>query len=92
MTCAGRSLAARATVVDDEAAKRAIIVDHPVWATWIFRMPEFLVFTVLWPFVRWVAPRFVRTRPLVVIRLDASEADRILGACEARPPAGAPAS
>jgi hypothetical protein len=63
----------------DLAAKQAIFVDHPVWATGLVRMPEMLVFTVLWPLVRaGGGRRFVRTRPLVVMRLDASEADRIL--------------
>ena len=71
-------LAAHAHVVDDLAAKQAIFVDHPVWATGLVRMPEVLVFTVLWPLVRAGGRRFVRTRPLVVMRLDASEADRTL--------------
>jgi deazaflavin-dependent oxidoreductase (nitroreductase family) len=78
VTSAGRVLAAHAHVVDDLAAKQAIFVDHPVWATGLVRMPEVLVFTVLWPLVRAGGRRFVRTRPLVVMRLDASEADRIL--------------
>jgi hypothetical protein len=55
-------------------------VEHPVWATWFFRMPEVVVFTILWPVVRRISIRLVSTRPLVVIRLDASEADRILAA------------
>ena len=85
VTSAGRSLDAHAHIVDDVETKRAIFMDHPVWAIWLVRIPEFLVFTVLWPLVRSFGRRFVQTRPLVVIRLDSSEADRILAARADRP-------
>jgi deazaflavin-dependent oxidoreductase (nitroreductase family) len=68
VTCAGWIVAARAEVIDDLAAKRALVTAHPFFAPAPFGWVNFLHRTVLRPltvaFLRW----WVSNRPVVVLR------------------------
>jgi deazaflavin-dependent oxidoreductase (nitroreductase family) len=68
VTCAGWVLRARAEIVDDLEAKRAIVSAHPFFAPFPFTALNLLHRTVLRrptvAFLRW----WVRLRPVVVIR------------------------
>ncbi len=68
VTCAGWVLPARAEIVEDVAAKRAIIGAHPFFPGAPFVVVHAVLRTILRPLLvlgmrRWVAPR-----PLVIIR------------------------
>ena len=68
VTCAGWVLPAHAEIVDDLAAKRALVAAHPFFAPAPFALINFLHRTVLRPltiaFLRW----WITRRPVVVIR------------------------
>ena len=68
VTCAGWHVPARAEIVDDLDAKRALVSAHPFFAPFPVGVLNFIHRTVLrWPtvaFLRW----WVRLRPVVVIR------------------------
>jgi len=68
VTCAGWTLPARAEIVEDPAAKRALIGAHPFFPGAPFAVVHAVLRTILRPLLvlgmrRWVAPR-----PLVIIR------------------------
>jgi deazaflavin-dependent oxidoreductase (nitroreductase family) len=70
VTCAGWTIPARAEIVEDPAAKRALISAHPFFPTAPFVVVHAVLRTILRPLLvlwmrRWVAPR-----PLVVIRRE----------------------
>ncbi len=68
VTCAGWVVDARAEVIDDLAAKRALVTAHPYFAPAPFGWLDLLHRTVLRPltvaFLRW----WVSNRPVVVVR------------------------
>ena len=68
VTCSGWVLPARAEIVEDLAAKRALVLAHPFFPPAPFGVLNFLHRTVLRPltllFLRW----WVTRRPVVVIR------------------------
>lgn len=70
VTCAGWVLRARAEIIEDRAAKRALVSAHPFFVPAPFAVLNFLHRTLLrplWiPFLRW----WVKSRPVVVIRLE----------------------
>ena len=70
VTCAGWTLPARAEIVEDPAAKRAIISEHPFFPTAPFVLVHAILRTILRPLLvlwmrRWVAPR-----PMVILRRE----------------------
>jgi deazaflavin-dependent oxidoreductase (nitroreductase family) len=70
VTCAGWIIPARAEVIEDPAAKRALISAHPFFPAAPFVVVHAVLRTILRPLLlpwmrRWVAPR-----PLVVIRRE----------------------
>ena len=71
VTCAGWVLPALAEIVEDLAAKRALVSAHPFFPPAPFAILNLLHRTLLrpvWlPFLRW----WVKRRPVVVIRRDA---------------------
>ena len=71
VTCAGWVLGAQAEIVEDRAAKRALVSAHPFFPPAPFAILNLLHRTLLrplWlPFLRW----WVRSRPVVVIRWGA---------------------
>jgi hypothetical protein len=71
VTSAGWVLDARAEIIDDLAAKRALVSAHPFFAPAPFALINFLHRTVLRPltvaFLRW----WVGNRPVVVVRPEA---------------------
>jgi len=71
VTCAGWVLGAQAEIVEDFAAKRALVSAHPFFPPAPFAILNLLHRTLLrpvWlPFLRW----WVKRRPVVVIRRDA---------------------
>lgn len=73
VTCAGWLLPARAEIVEEIDAKRALVCEYPFFAPAPFALFNFLHRTVLrplWvPFLRW----WVTKRPVVVIRPLGSE-------------------
>jgi hypothetical protein len=68
VTCAGWVVDARAEVIDDLAAKRALVTSHPFFAPAPFGWVNFLHRTLFRPltvaFLRW----WVSGRPVVVVR------------------------
>ena len=70
VTCAGWVLPARAEIVEDVAAKRAIIGAHPFFPGAPFVVVHAVLRTVLRPLLVLAMQRWVAPRPLVVIRRE----------------------
>lgn len=68
VTCGGWPVEAEAEIVEDPAARRALIAAHPFFVPAPFWPLNLLARTVLRPLVVWWLRRWVTVRPLVVIR------------------------
>lgn len=70
VTCAGWVLAGRAEIIEDRAAKRAIISAHPFFAAMPVAPVHLLLRALLRPLLVLLLRRWVVPRPIVLIRAD----------------------
>lgn len=68
VSCAGLVLPARAEIVEDVEAKRAIVSAHPFFPGAPFVLVQAILATVLRPLLVWALRRWVAPRPVVVLR------------------------
>jgi deazaflavin-dependent oxidoreductase (nitroreductase family) len=68
VTCAGWVVPARAEVIDDVAAKQALVSAHPFFPPAPFGVVNLVHRTVLRPLTVAFLRRWVRSRPVVVVR------------------------
>jgi len=70
VTCAGWTIAARAEIVEDPAAKRAIIGEHPFFPGAPFVVVHAVLRTILRPLLVFGMRRWVAPRPMVLLRRE----------------------